>query len=73
MMGLLVFEWLRPTIGPIASIATITILALIVAIILTVTVDIPARKPFAKLLYRLADVLRLRTGSKETASPSSPR
>jgi len=73
MMGLLVFEWLRPTIGTIASIATITVLALIVAIILTVTVDIPARKPFAKLLYRIADALKLRTGSKETASPSSPR
>ena len=73
MMGFLIYEWLQPTIGTVASIATITLLAFIVAIVLTVAVDIPARKPFATLLYRIADALRIRTGSKETASPSNPQ
>lgn len=68
-MGALVYELLRPRLGVAIALLTITILALTVAWIITVTIDIPARKPLSDLLYRWARALRLH---KVTPSESLP-
>ncbi len=53
-MGMLVYELLRPKTGIAAALIVILILALLVAWVISTTVDIPARKPFTALLQRLA-------------------
>jgi peptidoglycan/LPS O-acetylase OafA/YrhL len=58
-LGVLVYALLRPQIGIAAALAIMFALAFLVAWVITVTVDIPARKPFANLLYRIATALRL--------------
>lgn len=58
-MGGLAYELLRPTLGVAVTLLAITTIALIIAWIITVTVDIPARKPLSELLYRCARALRL--------------
>jgi len=73
MMGYLLYGLLRPKIGLAPTLVAITVLAFLVAIALTITVDIPARKPFARLLQRLASAVNLRTGNRETANPSRPQ
>jgi len=64
-MGLLLYEILRPHVGVAWTLATMCALALIVAWVMTTLVDIPARKPFANLLYRCANAAGLKpaTGS----------
>jgi peptidoglycan/LPS O-acetylase OafA/YrhL len=59
MMGLLVYELLGARLGAGISIVVISVLALLVAWIVTVTVDRPARKPFANFLYGCARASRI--------------
>lgn len=59
-MGLLIYNLLRPAFGVTAALVGITALSLVVAWAITVTVDMPARKPFANLLYRWARQIGLR-------------
>lgn len=67
MIGLLLYELMRPSVGVVASLAVITVLSFIIAIALTITVDIPARKPFARLLKSVAKPFQRRTaGSTPT-------
>jgi peptidoglycan/LPS O-acetylase OafA/YrhL len=58
-LGILLYALLRPQIGVAAALAIMFVLAFVVAWVITVTVDIPARKPFSNLLYRIAATLRL--------------
>lgn len=58
-MGMLVYRLLQPTLGVAATLTIITALALFVAWMISVLVDIPARKPFANLLNRAAATLLL--------------
>jgi peptidoglycan/LPS O-acetylase OafA/YrhL len=58
-MVLLVYQLLRPRIGVGLTLVCITVLSLAVAWMITYTVDRPARKPVANLLYRCAAILRI--------------
>ena len=68
-MGLLVYEVVRPKFGTDLAIATITALALLVAWIITIAIDIPVRKPFSNLLFRCAGSIGLK--SIQVASESA--
>ena len=59
MVGYLIYQMLHPHVGVGAALLIITAVILVAAWIITVWVDIPARKPFAAFLYRIAGALRL--------------
>jgi peptidoglycan/LPS O-acetylase OafA/YrhL len=58
-MGMLVYRLVLPSLGVAAALIIITALALAVAWLIAVLVDIPARKPFANLLSRAAATVTL--------------
>jgi peptidoglycan/LPS O-acetylase OafA/YrhL len=70
MMGVLLYEVLLPKIGAVAALVAITAIALTVAWAIAFAVDVPARKPFANLLFRWARALRL--VPKATPRASTP-
>ncbi len=61
MMGVMAYRLLFPKVGVPAALLIISVLALVLAWLITVTIDVPARKPFTALLYRLASLLRFST------------
>jgi peptidoglycan/LPS O-acetylase OafA/YrhL len=65
-MGLIAYHLLRPVLGVVPTILAITALALIVAWLVTRTVDVPARKPFVRLLSRGAAAVGLHRGGTES-------
>lgn len=69
MMGYITYEMLRPRLGLGLTLFVITVLALVMAWIITATVDIPARKPLANLLYRCARTVGLFKASPRASLP----
>jgi len=59
LIGYLIYEILHPHVGVGAALLIITAVIISLSWLITVLVDIPARKPFAAFLYRVAAALRL--------------
>jgi hypothetical protein len=68
-IGILVYALLRPKLGVAIALFVITTLALVIAWIITITVDIPARKPLTNLLYRWARVFGLYKATPRESLP----
>jgi peptidoglycan/LPS O-acetylase OafA/YrhL len=59
LIGYLIYEFLHPHVGVGSALLIITAVIITLSWLITVLVDIPARKPFAAFLYRVAAGLRL--------------
>jgi hypothetical protein len=59
LIGYLIYEFLHPHVGVGSALLIITAVIVTLSWLITVLVDIPARKPFAAFLYRVAAALRL--------------
>jgi peptidoglycan/LPS O-acetylase OafA/YrhL len=59
LIGYLIYEFLHPHVGVGTALLIITAVIVTLSWLITVLVDIPARKPFAAFLYRVAAALRL--------------
>jgi peptidoglycan/LPS O-acetylase OafA/YrhL len=59
LIGYLIYELLHPHVGVGNALLIITAVIFALSWLITVLVDIPARKPFAAFLYRIAAALRL--------------
>jgi len=59
LIGFLIYELLHPHVGVGFALLIITAVIITLSWLITVLVDIPARKPFSAFLYRIATALRL--------------
>jgi peptidoglycan/LPS O-acetylase OafA/YrhL len=66
-IGRMLIEILLPRVGTVLAVSLTTLCAIVIAQLLVVLVDEPARKPMAKLLYRGLDLAGSRLGAIQRA------